>query len=95
MLIPFLKIVSRPTPSTTHIVFKSGHQSTLTKYKLYEDPQPFLVGIGWVVECVEKRARVGEENFMIKTDEVSALDLKKVPYFWIERVQFCDVHCRN
>ncbi|CAE6380384.1 unnamed protein product [Rhizoctonia solani] len=71
------KIVSRPTPSTTHIVFKSGHQSTLTKYKLYDDPQPFLIGIAWVVQCVEKRQRVDEEAFRVKTDEVSALDLKR------------------
>ncbi|QRW12707.1 PTCB-BRCT domain protein [Ceratobasidium sp. AG-Ba] len=71
------KIVSRPTPSTTHFVFKSGHQSTLTKHKLYDDPKPFLVGIGWVVECVEKREHVGEERFAIKTDEVSALDLRE------------------
>ncbi|CAE6417949.1 unnamed protein product [Rhizoctonia solani] len=71
------KIVSRPTPTTTHIVFKSGHQSTLTKYKLYDDPQPFLVGIAWVVQCVERRERVDEEAFRVKTDEVSALDLKR------------------
>ncbi|CEL52700.1 structural constituent of cell wall [Rhizoctonia solani AG-1 IB] len=71
------KIVSRPTPSTTHIIFKSGHQSTLTKYKLYDDPKPFLVGIAWVVQCAEKLARVDEEGFRVKTDEVSALDLKR------------------
>ncbi|KAG9077860.1 hypothetical protein FRC06_008658 [Ceratobasidium sp. 370] len=71
------KVVSKPTPSTTHFVFKSGHQSTLTKHKLYDDPQPFLVGIGWVVECVEKRERANEERFAIKTDEVSALDLRE------------------
>ncbi|EUC62480.1 PTCB-BRCT domain protein [Rhizoctonia solani AG-3 Rhs1AP] len=71
------KIVSRPTPSATHFVFKSGHQATLTKYKTYEDPRPFLVGIAWVVQCVEKRARVDEEAFRVKTDEVSALDLKR------------------
>lgn len=59
-------------------MFKSGHQSTLTKHKLYDDPKPFLVGIGWVVECVEKREHVNEERFQVKTDEVSALDLKKV-----------------
>ncbi|KAG8746026.1 hypothetical protein FRC10_006365 [Ceratobasidium sp. 414] len=74
------KVVSKPTPSTTHFVFKSGHQSTLTKHKLYDDPQPFLVGIGWVVECVEKRERVNEERFAIKTDEVSALDLREVRF---------------
>ncbi|KAF8706781.1 hypothetical protein RHS03_04619, partial [Rhizoctonia solani] len=71
------KIVSRPTPSTTHIVFKSGHQSTLTKYKLYDDPKPFLIGIGWVVQCAERQERLDEERFRIRTDEVSALDLKK------------------
>lgn len=73
----FIQIVTRPTPSTTHIVFKSGHQSTLTKHALYDDPKPSLVGIGWVVECVEKREHIGEERFKVKTDEVSALDLKK------------------
>ncbi|CAE6448123.1 unnamed protein product [Rhizoctonia solani] len=71
------KIVSRPTPSTTHIIFKSGHQSTLTKYKLYDDPKPFLVGIAWVVQCAERLERVDEEGFRVKTDEVSALDLKR------------------
>ncbi|KAG8687942.1 hypothetical protein FRC11_006342, partial [Ceratobasidium sp. 423] len=71
------KIVSKPTPTTTHIVFKSGHQSTLTKYKLYDDPRPFLIGIAWVVQCVERRERVDEEAFRVKTDEVSALDLKR------------------
>ncbi|KAG8774802.1 hypothetical protein FRC12_001819 [Ceratobasidium sp. 428] len=71
------KVVSKPTPSTTHFVFKSGHQSTLTKHKLWDDPRPFLVGIGWVVECVEKREHASEERFEIKTDEVSALDLRE------------------
>jgi hypothetical protein len=50
----------------------------LTKYKLYDDPKPFLVGIAWVVQCAEKLARVDEEGFRVKTDEVSALDLKRV-----------------
>ncbi|KAG9127708.1 hypothetical protein FRC07_010631 [Ceratobasidium sp. 392] len=71
------RVVSKPTPSTTHFVFKSGHQSTLTKHKLYDDPRPCLVGIGWVVECAEKRQHVNEERFAIKTDEVSALDLRE------------------
>ncbi|KAF8320337.1 hypothetical protein DL93DRAFT_2034587, partial [Clavulina sp. PMI_390] len=59
------RIISRLTPSITHIVFKSGSPTTLSKHKLYNDPKPFMVGIGWVVECTEKREKVDEARFIV------------------------------
>lgn len=35
------------------------------------DPKPFVVGIAWVVECVEKRAKVDEERFKIDVDVIN------------------------
>lgn len=50
-------------------MYKSGSPTTLAKYQLYNDPKPHLVGIGWVVECVEKREKVDEARFLV--DEVA------------------------
>lgn len=35
------------------------------------DPKPVVVGIAWVVECVEKRAMVNEERFEIDVDSIN------------------------
>jgi hypothetical protein len=63
------QILTRPTPSLTHIVYKSGSPTTLTKHKVFSEPKPFLVGIGWVVECVERRERVDEQRYLIKGED--------------------------
>ncbi|KAG8807617.1 hypothetical protein FRC18_005438 [Serendipita sp. 400] len=63
------KILSRMGGSLTHIVYKSGLPSTLTKYRTIMDPKPAVVGIGWVVECVEKREKVGTERYLISLEE--------------------------
>lgn len=59
------QIITRLTPSITHVIFKSGSPTTLSKHKLYNDPKPFMVGISWVVECVEKRQKVDETRFIV------------------------------
>jgi hypothetical protein len=41
----------------------------LSKHKLYNDPKPFLVGIGWVVECAEKREKADEQMFLVDEPE--------------------------
>ena len=38
---------------------------------MLKDPKPIVVGIAWVVECVEKRARVDEERFKIDVDMIN------------------------
>ncbi|KAF8436312.1 hypothetical protein L210DRAFT_3407692 [Boletus edulis BED1] len=59
------KIMSRLGSRSTHIVYKNGHPHTLTRYRMLNDPKPVVVGIAWVVECVEKRTKVPEERFKI------------------------------
>lgn len=43
------------------------------KHKLYTDPKPFLVGIAWVVECVEKREKVDEGTFIVDESDVGSV----------------------
>ena len=59
--------------SCTHIVYKNGLQSTINKYNLLRDPKPLVVGIAWVVDCVEQRRKVEEAEYLIDLDEVSLL----------------------
>lgn len=53
----------------THIVYKSGLHSTLTKYRSLPEPKPAVVGIGWVVECVEKREKAETTRYTISLEE--------------------------
>ncbi|KAH9042460.1 hypothetical protein EDB85DRAFT_1856341 [Lactarius pseudohatsudake] len=59
------KIIGRAGQSCTHIVYKNGLMSTLTKYRLMREPKPLVVGISWVVECTEQRRRVEENDFIV------------------------------
>jgi len=61
--------LSKPGSSLTHIVYKSGLQSTLTRYRALAEPRPVVVGIGWVVECVEKREKVDPTRYIINLEE--------------------------
>ncbi|KAH7883173.1 hypothetical protein F5I97DRAFT_190578 [Phlebopus sp. FC_14] len=65
------KILSRVGQSCTHIVFKNGQPNTLTRYRLLHDPKPHIVGIAWVVECVEQRARIDEEKFKVDIELIN------------------------
>ncbi|CAL1711246.1 unnamed protein product [Somion occarium] len=71
------KILSRVGQTCTHIVYKNGLMSTITKYRLHQDPKPHVVGIAWVVECVEKRARVDETKFLVNLDLVNVAGTNK------------------
>jgi hypothetical protein len=46
--------------------------------RLCSEPRPFVVGIAWVVECVEQRARVDEEGFRIDLNGVNVAGTNKV-----------------
>jgi hypothetical protein len=45
---------------------------------LLQDSKPFVVGIGWVVECVEQRARVDEARFHIDLEGMNVAGTNKV-----------------
>lgn len=46
--------------------------------RLLQDPKPHVVGIAWVVECVEKMQRVDESKFAIDLENVNVAGVNKV-----------------
>lgn len=71
------RILARVGQSCTHIVYKNGSASTLTRYRLLNDPKPLVVGIAWVVECVEQRSRVDEVKFKVDLEMVNIAGTNK------------------
>ncbi|KAG6836562.1 hypothetical protein H0H93_006789 [Arthromyces matolae] len=62
------RILTRVGQTCTHVVFKNGLMSTINRYRLLRDPKPHVVGIAWVVECVEQRKLVDEARFLVDLD---------------------------
>ncbi|KAJ1577611.1 hypothetical protein NDA11_006002 [Ustilago hordei] len=50
----------------THIVYKSGRPSTLHSYRALDDPKPHVVGISWVVACLEQGKKADEEPYLVE-----------------------------
>ncbi|CAA7259035.1 unnamed protein product [Cyclocybe aegerita] len=71
------KVLTRVGQTCTHVVYKNGLMSTVTRYRLLRDPKPFVVGIGWVVECVEQRKHVDETNFLVDLEGVNVAGIHK------------------
>ncbi|KAL5504576.1 hypothetical protein ACEPAH_7237 [Sanghuangporus vaninii] len=65
------KVLTRVGQTCTHIVYKNGLSSTVTRYRLLDEPRPKVVGIGWVVECAEKRTRVDESRFQVDLESLN------------------------
>ena len=38
--------------------------------RMLRDPKPLVVGIAWVVECVEQRKRVDETKFLVDVEDM-------------------------
>ncbi|KAF8633427.1 hypothetical protein AX17_004598 [Amanita inopinata Kibby_2008] len=71
------KILTRVGQTCTHIIFKNGLLSTISRYRLLRDPKPLVVGIAWVVECVEQRKHVDETNFLIDIADMNVAGVNK------------------
>ncbi|KIP11273.1 hypothetical protein PHLGIDRAFT_18033 [Phlebiopsis gigantea 11061_1 CR5-6] len=71
------KIQNRAGQHCTHIVYKNGLVSTTNRYRALNDPKPLVVGIAWVVECAEKKARVDETKYLINLDHENVAGTKK------------------
>ncbi|KAL6305018.1 hypothetical protein BKA93DRAFT_825347 [Sparassis latifolia] len=71
------RILTRVGQSCTHVVYKNGLMSTLTRYRLLNEPKPLVVGIAWVVECVENRARADETRFLVDLDGLNVAGTNK------------------
>lgn len=64
------QVLTRPTESCTHIIYKGGKQSTAVFYRrLPEDKRPFVVGIRWVVRSKETGRRAPEDEHVVNLDE--------------------------
>ncbi|KZT69712.1 hypothetical protein DAEQUDRAFT_250685 [Daedalea quercina L-15889] len=71
------KVLTRVGQTCTHVIFKNGLLSTLTRYRLLKEPRPLAVGIAWVVECAEQCKRVDEARFLISLDGVNVAGTQK------------------
>ena len=88
-------MLTRVGQTCTHIVYKNGLMSTLTRYRyvvttfrrnehrshassLLHEPRPLVVGIAWVVECVEQRSKVDESKFLVDLEGVNVAGNNKV-----------------
>lgn len=74
------QVIARPGTTATHYVWKSGLQSTLTRWQGLdgEAGKPFLVGIGWVVKCAETKERVDEKKYAVNVKEAEIIFGHKV-----------------
>ncbi|KAF9447190.1 hypothetical protein P691DRAFT_671996 [Macrolepiota fuliginosa MF-IS2] len=71
------KILTRVGQTCTHVIFKNGLMSTTSRYRLLREPKPSVVGIAWVVDCVEQRRRVEEAPYLIDLTEVNVAGTNK------------------
>ncbi|KAG6900710.1 hypothetical protein C0993_003736 [Termitomyces sp. T159_Od127] len=71
------RILTRVGQTCTHVVFKNGLMSTINRYRLLRDPKPFVVGIAWVVECVEQKKHIDEARFLVDLDSINVSGTNK------------------
>ncbi|GLB37780.1 putative BRCA1 C Terminus (BRCT) domain [Lyophyllum shimeji] len=71
------RILTRVGQTCTHIVFKNSLMSTITRYRLLRDPKPLVVGIAWVVECIEQMKQVDETKFLVDLDGMNVSGTNK------------------
>lgn len=50
----------------THIVYKSGRPGTLHSYRALDDPKPHVVGVSWVVACLEQGQKAEETPYLVE-----------------------------
>ncbi|WOO80186.1 uncharacterized protein LOC62_03G003697 [Vanrija pseudolonga] len=72
------RVLTRPTESCTHIIYKGGKQSTAVFYRrLPEDKRPFVVGIRWVVRSKETGRRAPEDEHVVNLDEEDIFQIRR------------------
>ncbi|GAA5963396.1 hypothetical protein JCM3765_003054 [Sporobolomyces pararoseus] len=59
------RVTTRLSSFVTHVIFKSGKPSTLSYVRCRRACKPTVVGIAWVVKCVEMGQKVDEKPFLI------------------------------
>ncbi|ORX33582.1 hypothetical protein BD324DRAFT_584838 [Kockovaella imperatae] len=64
------RVISRLTDNVTHVIYKSGRQTTLSWWRRQdEETRPFIVGIGWVTKSKEKGEKLDEGAFAVNVED--------------------------
>jgi hypothetical protein len=71
------QVLSRPSDSCTHVIYKSGRPATLNWYRKQkqleeEDPEcrrPHIVGLSWVTRSKEAGKRLDEGKYAVEVGE--------------------------
>ncbi|KAL7418928.1 hypothetical protein Q5752_006612 [Cryptotrichosporon argae] len=63
------KVLTRPTESCTHIIYRAGKSSTLAWFRRQAEPRPHLVGITWVTRSKEAGRRLAENSFAVEVED--------------------------
>ncbi|KAI5450559.1 hypothetical protein NCC49_003014 [Naganishia albida] len=59
------RVLSKPSESCTHIIFKSGKVSTLVWWRKQSAPKPHIVGIGWLTRSRDSGQRQPEAEYAV------------------------------
>lgn len=62
------KVLTRPTLSCTHVVYKSGRPATLNWYRRQDKP-PKLVSIKWVTDSKKASKKMEENKYLVDPNE--------------------------
>ncbi|OWZ72284.1 hypothetical protein AYX14_02253 [Cryptococcus neoformans] len=62
------KVLTRPTLSCTHVVYKSGRPATLNWYRRQDKP-PKLVSIKWVTDSKKASKKMEEDKYLVDPNE--------------------------
>ncbi|UZJ54268.1 hypothetical protein CBS101457_003588 [Exobasidium rhododendri] len=67
-----------PRHTLTHIVYKNGKPSTLHYLRTLQETQstrklPTIVGVNWIVQCVERGMKVNERDFLVEIGKQAIL----------------------
>nr|ODO04380.1 hypothetical protein L204_00739 [Cryptococcus depauperatus CBS 7855] len=72
------RVLSRPAPSCTHIIYKSGRLSTQNWYRRQESLKPKLVGIKWVIDSKKAGKKLEEENYLVDLSHESVFNVVSI-----------------
>lgn len=87
--LPGLQVLTKPTESCTHIIFKSGKISTLIWWRKQPEPKPHMVGIGWVTKSRDTGERVQETGFEVDVAAQAVFQKVSIDHQYLNRMTDC------
>ncbi|CAK5281825.1 unnamed protein product [Mycena citricolor] len=71
------RVLGQVGQTCTHIVYKNGLPSTLSRFKQLSEPKPFVVGMDWVFRCINSLTREEERRFLVDIDDMNSIAPKR------------------